>query len=121
MRYHGVVGYAITEEYPADSGIWVEHIVEKPVTGDVLTCSSRWQNGNNQINDDINLENKISILADPFACQNFHRLRYITHMGTKWKVSIVNVQRPRLILTLGGEYNGEQAESAGDTEDSDRE
>lgn len=58
------------------------------------------------LNDDINVANEISIVADPFAMQNFHKMRYVVFMGEKWKVSSVEVQYPRLILTIGGIYNG---------------
>ena len=46
-----------------------------------------------------------SIIADPFAYQNFHAMRYIEWMGAKWKITKVNVQSPRLILSVGGVYN----------------
>ena len=55
----------------------------------------------------INVANEISIVADPFANQNFHTMLYVEFMGTKWKITNVEVKRPRLTLTLGGVYNGE--------------
>ena len=58
-----------------------------------------------KVNDDINISNEISIIADPFAYQNFHAMRYVEFMGAKWKISSVEVQYPRLILTVGGVYN----------------
>lgn len=64
------------------------------------------------MNDDINVSNEISILADPYANQNFHAMRYVEFMGAKWKISGVEVQYPRLILSVGGVYNGEQTISA---------
>ena len=62
-----------------------------------------------QLNDNVNIANQISIVADPFANQHFHNMRYVAYMGAKWKVTTVEVQRPRLILTIGGLYNGKQA------------
>ena len=59
-----------------------------------------------QVNDNINIANDLSIIADPYAINNFHTMRYAEFMGTKWKISNVEVQYPRLILTLGGLYNG---------------
>ena len=32
-------------------------------------------------------------------------MRYVEFMGAKWKISSVEVQYPRLILTVGGVYN----------------
>lgn len=58
------------------------------------------------LNDDINIANEISIVADPFARKNFHKMRYVAYMGAKWKISKVEVGYPRLILTIGGLYNG---------------
>ena len=58
-----------------------------------------------KLNDDVNISNEISIVADPFAYQNFHAMRYVEFMGAKWKISSVEVQYPRLILTVGGVYN----------------
>ena len=60
------------------------------------------------VNDNINISNRISIVADPYAIQNFHTMRYATFMGTKWKVKSVNVNYPRLILSLGGVWNGNE-------------
>jgi hypothetical protein len=68
--------------------------------------SSQWQAGEN-LNDNMNINNRISILADPFAYQNFHTIKYINWMGAKWKVGSVEVQSPRLILAIGGVYNGQ--------------
>ena len=57
------------------------------------------------LNDDINVANEISIVADPYANQNFHLMKYVEFMGTKWKITTVEVQYPRLILSIGGVYN----------------
>lgn len=102
MKWTGVIGYAETLE--TEPGIWVESIVEKSHFGDVVRNSRRLQSAD-QINDNITISNSISIVANPYAEQNFHAIRYITFMGTKWKVSNVEVQYPRLILTLGDIYN----------------
>lgn len=105
-KYYGVVGYGVTEE--TTPGVWEPHIVERRYYGDILRNSRRLENGTST-NDDININNQISILADPFAYQNFHNMKYASFMGTLWKVTSVDVQSPRLVLTIGGEYNGETA------------
>lgn len=102
-KYYGKIGYAVTEE--TRPGVWEEKITERTYYGDVLRNVKRSENSEN-LNDNINISNSLSILADPFAYQNFHAIRYATFMGTKWKVSSVEVQYPRLILTIGGEYVG---------------
>ena len=105
-KFYGVIGYAETVE--TKPGVWQEQITERPYFGDVLQNSRRLQGGD-QVNDNIDISNRISIVADPYANQNFHAMRYIQFMGAEWKITNVEVQHPRLILTVGGLYNGEQA------------
>lgn len=102
-KFYGVIGYAVTEE--TEPGIYEERIVEKEHFGDVVRNARRLSNAA-KVNDDITISNQISIVADPFANNNFHSMRYVSFMGSKWKVTEVEVQYPRLILTLGGVYNG---------------
>lgn len=102
-RFYGKIGYAITEM--TEPGIYEERLVEEYYFGDIVKNTRRLRETSN-INDDINISNQISILADPYLMNNFHSMRYVIYMGTKWKVSEVEVQYPRLILTLGGIYNG---------------
>lgn len=106
-KWCGKVGYAETVE--TERGIYESQIVERTYYGDVM--SSRWkrQQSSEKINDDINLANVISIVADPFANQHCSEMVYVEFMGTKWKVTDVEIQYPRLILSMGGVYNGEQA------------
>lgn len=103
-KFYGSIGYAETSE--TTPGVWEEVIAERNYSGDVLRRSSRWQGGEN-LNDDLIVTNEISIVADPFANENFHTMRYIKWMGATWKITKVEVQRPRLILSIGGVYNGE--------------
>lgn len=105
-KYYGAIGYAETVE--TRPGVWTERITERKYAGDQLQ-NSRDLRSADQLNDDINVSIRISIIADPFAYNNFHTMRYIEFMGAKWKISRVEVQYPRLILTVGGLYNGEQA------------
>ena len=84
------------------------NIIEKTVFGDVLKGSSKWSEGR-YLNDDLKISSRISIVADAFAWQHFSRIKYCEWLGVKWKVIDIEPLRPRLILTLGGEYNGEQA------------
>lgn len=102
-KWFGKIGYAVTEE--TTPGVWVEQITERNYYGDIIRNTRRLQTSD-KLNDDINVSNEISIVADPFARENFHAMRYIEFMGTRWKVSSVEVQYPRLILSLGGVYNG---------------
>jgi hypothetical protein len=106
-KWHGEIGYVSTVE--TSPGIWEETVTKRNYYGDVLKNASRWSTSSDSTNDNLNISNQISIVADPFAYQNFHSIRYVEFMGIKWKVSNLDVQYPRLLLTLGGVYNGEQA------------
>ena len=102
-KWFGVVGFAETVETFPD--IWEEQIIKRSYYGDLLRNTRRLQ-ASDQLNDNINIANEISIVSDPFANQHFHAIRYVEFAGTKWKVSNVEVLYPRLKLTLGGVYNG---------------
>lgn len=107
MKYYGSVGYMVTEEKIVDgepSGVFVEDIVERRYYGDVLKNTSGWQNGEH-LNDDLKVNVRISIVADPFALNHFSEIRYICWMCQKWKVRSVEPAYPRLILEVGGVYN----------------
>lgn len=103
-KFYGAIGYAETvEETP---GVWTEQITERNYYGELIR-NTRSLQSSEQLNDNINVSNEISIVADPFAIHNFHSMRYVEFMDAKWKISSVEVRYPRLILTVGGLYNGE--------------
>lgn len=101
-KFYGKIGYAVRMEIRP--GVWDDEITEREYFGDLLRNTSRYQTSD-KLNDDVNISNEISIVADPFAYQSFHAMRYVEFMGAKWKISSVEVQYPRLILTVGGVYN----------------
>lgn len=103
-KYFGKVGYSITTE--TAPSVWEEEITEKEYYGDVLQFSKRNQSAQ-QVNDNIEITNRISILADPFAIENFLFMKYITWLGHKWKITSVDVEYPRLVLSIGGVYTEE--------------
>lgn len=102
-KWYGKIGFSAgtVEKTP---GVWKDEIVERSYYGDLVRNSRRLQSSD-KVNDDLNISNQLSIVADPYANENFHAIRYANFMGTKWKVTDVEVQYPRLILTLGGEWN----------------
>lgn len=116
-KWYGKIGFGYTEEVPIGSGVWEENITEREYSGDLLRMSRSIQ-ASMSINDQLNIANQISILADPFAKNNVGHMLYAEFMGTKWRVSNIEVQYPRLILTLGGIYNVEQTGPANETGDS---
>ena len=108
-KFSGLIGYA-TEMRETSPGVWDEEIIEKKSFGDILRNNRKLENGEN-IHDDLKLNNQISIVADPYARNHFFSLRYVNWMGANWKVTNVEVQLPRLILTIGGVYHGQTNES----------
>lgn len=102
-RFHGLVGFTETEE--TKPGVWTEKIVEKPYYGDVIKESVRFERGVS-INDTPAINHRISIMADPYAVQHFSSIRFVEWLGERWKVSLVEAQRPRLLLSIGDIYNG---------------
>lgn len=101
-KFYGKIGYAETIE--TSPGVWVEQITEREHSGD-LARNTRNLVPSDNLNDNIKIANEISIISDPYSSQNFHSIRYVEFMGTKWKVDTVRVEYPRLILTIGGVYN----------------
>lgn len=101
-KWYGAIGFGETVQ--TKPGVWEEQITEHMYYGDLERNLGRFQTTEN-LNDDITIANKLSIVSDPFAFQNFHHIKYVEFMGSKWKVTEVDVQYPRLYLSIGGVYN----------------
>lgn len=106
-KFCGAVGYGDTKE--TSPGIWEIFVEERVYYGDVLSRNLRWERSDHQ-NDDLTINNSISIIADPYAFEHASKIRYVEWAGAKWKVTNIEIQRPRLVLTLGGVYTGEDPE-----------
>lgn len=104
-KFYGPVGYLITEE--TRPGIWTERTVEHKYRGDLIRNTRKLQ-ASDEFSDDITLTNEISIIADSFAYENFHLMKYVRYMGVNWKIISAEYKRPRIILTTGGIYNAPQ-------------
>jgi hypothetical protein len=103
-KMQGTVGYGLPIE--TSPGIWEDSMITRPVVCEVTRFNSRLSSNANSSNDDFSLNVQCSFIADAFAIAHFSFIKYIEYLGTKWKITGVEVQRPRLILTLGGVYNG---------------
>ena len=102
-KWAGKIGFAVPKE--TTLGVWKDKIVQRTYYGDMIRNTRRLQSSGN-LNDNLVITNELSIIADPYANENFHAIRYAEFMGTKWKINSVQVQFPRLILELGEVYNG---------------
>ena len=89
---------------------WVEKAIEKQYYGDILKNNFRWESGSS-VNDDINISNRISVIADNYMTSNLQYMKYIEISGAFWKINSIDIQAPRLILEIGGIWNGKRADS----------
>lgn len=104
-RYFGEIGFGESVEDPPGSGIHTERVQEFPYKGDVIRASRKLEDGIG-LNQDLAVQNRISIISDEYANAHFFMIRYARWEGVLWAVTTVEVQSPRLILTLGGVYHG---------------
>ncbi len=102
-KFYGKVGFIVHTE--TTRGVFIEKPVERAYRGDITHIYNRWSVNPDQINNDLSISNRISIVMDPFAYEHFSAIRYVEFGGTKWQVNSVEVSYPRLILSIGGEYN----------------
>lgn len=105
-RFYGTVGFIETVE--TAPGVWTEEITERQYSGEILRMSKSWQSGEH-LNDNLQVNVQIRFVADPYAFQHFHSLRYIDWMGARWKISTAEPLYPGITVTLGGVYNGPEA------------
>lgn len=105
-KWYGKIGFAETVE--VERGVYENQITERSYYGDLV--SNHWKRQNSgYVNDDINVRNSISIVADPYAMNHCSTITYVEFMDSRWKVTDVEVAYPRLILNVGGVWNGESA------------
>ena len=105
-KFYGKVGFLRTEESAPD--VYSEVLTERLYKGEVIRNQKRYQSSES-LNDDVVLSNNISIVADDYANENVFAIRYVMYKGVPWKVTNAEIQRPRIILTLGGKYNVQES------------
>lgn len=104
MKFYGKIGYISSVE--VTPGRYEEQVIAEPaVYGDVISYRRRLE-GNDQQNKNIRLSNDISILMDPFMSEHFHEIRYVLWQNVRWEAASIQLEWPRLKITLGGVYNG---------------
>lgn len=103
-RFYGKIGYAVQKE--VRTGVWEDIITERKYFGELVDKSWREQQAADQVHDNLKLNTNIEIIADPFAIDHFSKIRYVCYGGARWEVSSVKAERPRIILSIGGLYNG---------------
>jgi len=102
-KWFGKIGFG-EDEAVDDYGVWKPSLTYKEYYGDLLKDYHKRDSTSN-VNDNLSLGNSISILADPYVSQNLGKIRCVEYGGTYWKVTSVDVQYPRLVLSVGPVYN----------------
>lgn len=105
-KFFGVVGYAQSVE--VRPGVWKDVITEREYYGDEVRPTRRLDEVE-KVNFDISTNTSLSIMADAYANEHFFAIRYVKWVGVRWTVTSVDPMRPRLLLRLGGVYNGPTA------------
>lgn len=103
-KFSGLVGYVTTEQ--TTPGVWLPVETPKRMRGDIIRQSSSRQN-DDKVNSDVSLNHRISLVGDAYSFGNYYNIRWIEVDGLKWEVTGIEIQRPRIIVTLGGPYNGQ--------------
>lgn len=104
-KFFGKIGYSNTVDDPTRPGISIEEIIEKTHSGDIRKNFNKWVEGDD-LNPDITISNKVSIVANSFSIDNLHKMRYIILKTGIWEITSAEIIRPRIILNIGGVYNG---------------
>ena len=108
-RFHGKVGFeeAQREEEP---GIWIpDRMLERPYFGDIKQSKKRWESSPDGSNDNLVLDNRISIVCDAYMAEHWPSIKYVLWNNEYWKVLSAEIKRPRILLTIGGVWNGDKA------------
>ena len=102
-KWHGIVGYI--KPVRTSPGVYTNDLIERNYYGDIIRNSRGWSTPSEGTNDNLTLNNQISILADSFATDNSGFMKYVEIKGVKWKITNIEIQHPRLLLTIGGLFN----------------
>lgn len=107
MKFVGEVGFWIAD-VETKSGIYTDKMIERHYTGDITRAYDKWSERNNSTTDDLRLNNQISIVGDIFALENHGSIKYVLWNGIYWKVNTIGINPPRLVMEIGGVWNGEK-------------
>ena len=102
-KYSGKVGYG--EEVETVPGVWEVRIEERMMKGDKIRQNANIRDSG-KVNNEITLNHRVSLLGDAYAFANYYIMKWIEIDGRRWEVASVEVQRPRLIVDIGGLWHG---------------
>lgn len=105
MKFYDAIGYAESVERPEGSGVYEDVVIERKFYGDVLRNTRGLEEGG-KVNNDLSLSNRFSLMADPYARENFDSIRYIKWKGRRFLITSIEFAESRILVTPGGVYNG---------------
>lgn len=106
MKFCGKVGF-YTGDTEVKPGVFKQCIHERKAVGDINRLFRKFQETEYQ-NDTLKVNSQISILSNMYYYQNWMNIRYVVWNGAKLKVTSVDINNyPRILLEIGGVYNGE--------------
>ena len=103
-KFYGAIGFS-TSMVETSPGVWEDRVIEKRYYGDMVKKARKWSAGEG-INDNLSISNTLEIVADEYIIDHLANVRYVCWLGTKWKVTDVSFEFPRMTLSLGEKYNG---------------
>ena len=114
MKFCGFVGYCEPVEGTGEwgKGKWTDVVTEHMRYGDITRNNRRYSPNSDTVNDELTLSHTVSIVADAYMMKHYYAIKYVLWKGQRWKVTDIQVERPRLLLTIGGLYNGPTPESS---------
>ena len=109
-RFYGEIGFGDNVE--TVPGVWEDVITERKFYGDVPRNIYQ-SNTTDKVNDDVDTNTSISIVGNRYAFTHIKDMQYVKFNDEYWTIDSVEVRRPRLILNIGGVYNGPKAAAPG--------
>ena len=104
-KFRGVLGFVYDKETTPD--VYTQEVVERTYRGDLMKFSRRWEK-TEYLNDSLTMNEEISIVADSYLLDNLYAIKYVKLKGVAWGIQSITPERPRIILSIGGIYNGPQ-------------
>jgi len=105
-RFSGNIGFGADQV--VSPGVHDEVITTRFYKGTVER-DSRTFRADAEVVGEVSVSHSISIIADEYAIAHLQDVRFVEWDGGFWVVTSRELSRPRLILGLGGVYNGPKA------------
>lgn len=105
MKYSGLAGFN-EKDIEVRPGVLQNQIKERRIKGNVLNYGHYNSDTPNSMQQDVSIRNRLSIIMDPYIKKNFNNILYVTFMNVRWSISSLTINGNRVILDLGGVYNG---------------